>query len=68
MHIPFLGMVKSKFLANLPVDHLADPVVTSHSFCANLQHSLIMLLMVSSLSPHSLDLLFCCILSILALI
>ena len=38
------------------------------SFSANLLHSLIMWLMVSSLSPHSLDLLFCCVLSILALI
>ena len=37
-----------------------------YSFCANLQHSLIMWLMVSSLSPHSLYLLFCCVLSILA--
>ena len=39
-----------------------------YSFCANLQHSLIMWLMVSSLSPHSLHLLFCWVLSILALI
>ena len=39
-----------------------------YSFCANLHHSLIMWLMVSSLSPHSLHLLFCCVLSILALI
>ena len=38
-----------------------------YSFCANLLHSLIMWLMVSSLSPHSLHLLFCCVLSILAL-
>ena len=38
-----------------------------YSFCANLPHSL-MWLMVSSLSPHSLHLLFCCILSYLALI
>ena len=37
-------------------------------FCANLLHSLIMWLMVSSLSLHSLHLLFCCVLSILALI
>ena len=36
--------------------------------CANLLHSLIMWLMVSSLSPHSLQLLFCCVLSILAFI
>ena len=37
-----------------------------YSFCANLLHSLIMWLIVSSLSPHSLHLLFCCVLSILA--
>ena len=39
-----------------------------YSFCANKLHSLIMWLMVSSLSPHSLYLLFCCVLSILVLI
>ena len=39
-----------------------------YSFCTNLLHSLIMWLIVSSLSPHSLHLLFCCFLSILALI
>ena len=39
-----------------------------YAFCANLLHSLIMWLMVSSLSLHSLHLLFCCVLSILALI
>ena len=39
-----------------------------YSSCANLLHSLIMWLMVSSLSPHSLHLLFYCVLSILALI
>ena len=38
-----------------------------YSLCANLLHSLIMWLMVSSLLPHSLHLLFCCVLSILAL-
>ena len=37
-------------------------------FCANLLHSLITWLIVSSLSPHSLHLLFCWVLSILALI
>ena len=36
--------------------------------CANLLHSLIIWLMVSSLSPHSLHLLFCWVQSILALI
>ena len=39
-----------------------------YSFCANLQHSLIKWFMVSSLSPHSLYLLFCCFLSIPAFI
>ena len=39
-----------------------------YSRCVNLLHSLIIWLMVSSLSPHSLHLLFCCVLSILALI
>ena len=39
-----------------------------YSFCANLLHSLIMRLMVSSLLPHNLHSLFCCVLSILALI
>ena len=39
-----------------------------YSFCANLLYSLIMWLIVSSLSPHSLHLLFCCVLSILVLI
>ena len=39
-----------------------------YSFCANLLHSLIMWLIVQSLLAHSLHLLFCCVLSILALI
>ena len=39
-----------------------------YSYCANLLHSLIMWLIVSSLSPHSLHLLFCWVLSFLALI
>ena len=39
-----------------------------YSFCANLLHSPIIWLIVSSLSPHSLHLLCCCVLSILALI
>ena len=28
MHIPFVSMVKFKFLAHFPVDHRADPVVS----------------------------------------
>ena len=39
-----------------------------YSFCANLLHSLIMWLIISSLWPDNLHLLFCCDLSILALI
>ena len=39
-----------------------------YSFFANLQHSLIIWLIVSFLSPHNLHLLFCCILSNVALI
>ena len=39
-----------------------------YSFCANLLHSLITWLIVSSLSPHNLHLLLCWVLSILALI
>ena len=44
------------------------PCLALYSRCANLLHSLIMWLIVSSLSPSSLHLLFCCVLSILALI
>ena len=39
-----------------------------YSFCANLLHSLIMWLIVSSLSPHSLHLLFCWVLYLLLLL
>ena len=39
-----------------------------NSFCVNLLHSLIIWLMVLSLSLRNLHLLFCCVLSILALI
>ena len=42
--------------------------LTLFSFWANLLHSLIVWLIVSSLSPHGLHLQFCCVLSILALI
>ena len=38
-----------------------------YSFCANWLHSFIMWLIALSLSPHNLHLLFCCVLSILAL-
>ena len=42
--------------------------LVKYYFCVNLQHSLIMWLIVSSLSPYNLHLLFCCVLSLLALI
>ena len=47
---------------------LTQSCLTLYSFSANLLHSLIMWLMVSYLSPHSLHLLLCCVLSILTLI
>ena len=47
---------------------LTQSCLVLYYFCANLLHSLIMWLMVSSLSLHSIHLLFCCVLSILALI
>ena len=69
VHIPFVRIVKFEFLAHLPVDYLAHPVVSSLiHFCADMLHLLIMWLIVSSLLPHNLHLLFCCVLSILALI
>ena len=39
-----------------------------YSFCANLRHSLIIWLLVLSISLNNLDLIFCCVLSILTLI
>ena len=41
--------------------------VVLYSLCANLLHSLIMWLIVSSISTHNLHLLFCCVLFIFAL-
>ena len=49
---------------NLPI----QSCLILYSFCANLQHSLIMQLIVLSLSQHSLHLLFCWAMTILALI
>ena len=58
----------SKFLHKFPVDHLpTQSCLVLYSYCANLQHSIIMWLIVSSLSLHKLHLLFSCVLSILAL-
>ena len=58
--------------SNLDFLHISQWITQSclalYSFCANLLHSLIMWLMVSSLSPHNLHLLFCCVLSIFSLI
>ena len=62
-------MVKFKLLAQFPVDHLSHPVscpcscISSYSLFA-LIHC-IMWMIVSSLSPHYLRLLFCWVLSIL---
>ena len=62
-------------LSNLNFLHISQWITLTtqsclvlYSFCANLLHSLIMWLMISSLSLHSLHLLFCCVLSFLALI
>ena len=62
-------------LSNLNFLHISQWItlptrscIVLFSFRANLLHSLIMWLIVSSLSPHSLHLLFCCVLSIHALI
>ena len=57
------------FLLNsLWITLLTQSCQVLYFFCTNLQHSLIMWLIFSSLSPHNLHLLFCCVLSILALI
>ena len=57
---------------NLNFLHISQWITQSYlalySLCDNLLHSLIMWLIVLSLSPHSLHLVFCCVLSILALI
>ena len=44
------------------------PCLVLYTFWANLLHSLNMWLIISSLSPYKLHLLFCCVLSILSLI
>ena len=69
VHIPFGNMVKFQFLAQFTVDHLSYPVLPGfYSLCVNFLHSLIMLSIVSFFSPHNPQLLFCCVLSIFALI
>ena len=62
VHIPFVRW------SNLKITLATLSCLVLYSFCDNLLHSLIRWLMVSSLSPHNLHLLFCCVLSILALI
>ena len=59
-----LNFLNISQLITLPI----QSCLALYSFCANLLHSLIMWLIVSSLSPHSLHLLFYCVLFILALI
>ena len=54
--------------SNLNFLHISQSCLVLYSFSVNLLHSLIMWLIVSSLSPHSRYLSFCCVLSILALI
>ena len=55
--VPFSSMVK--FLALLSwITFSTQPSLVLYSFCASLLHSLIIWLMVSSLSPHNLHLLF----------
>ena len=44
------------------INLLIQSCLVLYSFCANLLHSLIMRLTISSLSPHNLHLLFCCLL------
>ena len=63
VNIPFVRMVKFQFLSQFPVDNLHQPqlYLVLFSFCANLRHSLIMWMMVSSQSQHNPHLLFCCL-------
>ena len=65
MHIPFIRMVKLKFLHNsLLITFVTQSWLVLYSFCVNLLHSFVTWLIVSSLSQHNQHLLFCCILSI----
>ena len=65
----FLVWSKLKFLhISLWTTLPTQSCLVLYSFCANLLHSLIMWLVFSSLSPHSLHLLFYWVLSILVLI
>ena len=71
------GLCKYHFLvwSNLNFLHISQWITVPtqlclalYSRCANLLHSLIIWLMVSSLSPHSLHLLFCWVLLLLLLL
>ena len=68
VHMPFVCMVKFEFLAHLPVITLPSQLCLVLYSCVYFLYSLIMWFLVSSLSPHNLHLLFCCILSIITLI
>ena len=64
-----IGVYVCRFLGQIAgCTYTMGCTYTIFSFCANLMHSLIMWLIVFSRSPHSLNLLFCYVLSILALI
>ena len=54
------NFVSSLFLLIIIIPLPTQLCLVLYSFCANLLHSLVMWLMVSSLSPHRLHLLFCC--------
>ena len=63
VHLPFGRIVKFRFLAQFQEDHLLPPFQSClllYSFCTSLLHSHIIWLMVSSLSAHNLNWLFCC--------
>ena len=69
VYIPFVRMVKFDFLYNSQWITLpTQSCLVLFSFRAKLLHSFFMWLIVSSLSSHNLHLLFCCVLSALALI
>ena len=66
VHIPLVHMVKFKFIAQFPLDqHPTQSCWLLYSFCTNLLHLLIIWLIVSSLSPHNLQLLFIIIIIII---
>ena len=68
MHISFVRIVKIQFFAKFPVDHLAHPVMSSLILFQCKFAAFAYYVIDQSLSPHNQHLLFCCILSFLALI